>query len=189
MAYCLAWQGQHRVALAHYTRAVEAGFAPAAVWNDLGFSHLQLGPRHLKEAQQCFDQAVALAPDLQAAHYNRAVTAFSIALQGSDPPDPAALDDIGKALQLGPATTDLYYDAARVFTLAARHNRRWIERALHCLRLAIEHGQDVESVQNDRVFCELRKEPAFLDVVRPIRSSSAATKAIRLVDPCPDPAS
>jgi tetratricopeptide (TPR) repeat protein len=78
LAYCQARGAEHREAIIRGEQARQERFAPAAVWNNLGFSYLKCG--QLARALRCYDEALRLAPGLVAARYHRADSAHRLYL-------------------------------------------------------------------------------------------------------------
>ncbi len=71
MGYCIIRSAaDHRSAINCYSEAIKAGFTSAALYNDRGYSHYQLG--HYDQAAQDFELALRSDPTLQAAIVNRA---------------------------------------------------------------------------------------------------------------------
>jgi tetratricopeptide (TPR) repeat protein len=69
MGYCANQLHLHGEAALYYRQAIEAGFAPPAVHNNLGYSYLQL--RKLDQAEDSLNQALGLDGRLQAATIGR----------------------------------------------------------------------------------------------------------------------
>jgi hypothetical protein len=71
------------------------------------------------------NEAVQLDPSRQAIRYNRArVVLFRCSTKPALPISQQTLDDIDRAIQLGPTTCQLYSDAAQLYALAAREDLR-----------------------------------------------------------------
>src|SRR5262249_48246175 len=132
--YCLCRLQQHLAATLEFEAAIAAGFAPAEVYNDLGYSHFLAG--QYESAKAPLDRALALAPALQAARYNRALLHLQRAVCGSGAAARDGLADIERAAA-GPGAADLYTHAASLAALAGQP-----ETALRYLRRAVDHGQD-----------------------------------------------
>jgi tetratricopeptide (TPR) repeat protein len=200
MGYCLARLDQPRAAVKEFQRAVDAGYAPAAVWNDLGNCFLATGPP--QEARRCLDRAVALAPDLQAARHNRARLDLQLALQAwlkaaGAPTDPEAARVLDACLQEGRADVqyvtrhgtpgpELYVDAARLYVLDARRGGQSVEPALEYLKQAVEAGYDPQLLKEDRRLDLLAGHPRFQELLGRPRPDHPPPPAPRLVDPVPD---
>ena len=120
LAYCVAACKSHPDAIYWGRKAIDAGFATAEVHNNLGYSYWCLDK--LDSAREQLDEAIRLDPSLQAAYFNRAKVGLRQVLRGADPT--AAISDIEKAVELGPATADLYFYAARLHALEHGGSRR-----------------------------------------------------------------
>src|SRR5262249_50211735 len=69
LAYCYARQENYPNAILMGQEAIATGFATPAVFNNLGYSYFEKGRYH--NAQECFDKAVELAPQMGVAYHNR----------------------------------------------------------------------------------------------------------------------
>jgi serine/threonine protein kinase/Tfp pilus assembly protein PilF len=152
MGYCANRLHQHTQAMHHYRQAIAAGYAPAAVFNNLGFSYLQA--RQLDPAEEPLNRAVSLDDHLQAAFHNRAVLDGLRAARTPHAIPKQGIDDIRKARDLGPVTAELTYNTARLYAVAAKQDRCWVQPALGYLEEAIAQGQDPKDAKNSdfRVF-------------------------------------
>ncbi len=145
---CRNFLSNNPQAIQAYQRALAAGFQPAAVFNNLAYSLGTQGKSaDLTEAIRLLDQAIAVQPDLAVAYHNRAWVRFRCFLQVAPEKRPAAravmVADIRRALELtppGPATAQLYEDAARIAARAAQYEDRWDDLAVTWARQAIAHG-------------------------------------------------
>jgi tetratricopeptide (TPR) repeat protein len=185
VGYCLSERRQHSGAIFYYHEAIEAGFAPAEVYNNLGVSHL-LSQDRLDEAKKNLDIAIALNPSLQAAFHNRAL--FDLDRVGKDPehvPE-AGLADIRRALQLGLATAELYYHAACLCALVAEANDQELDPALDYLEKAIALGRNPQALEEDGAFASLHKNPRFQALVRSPPAPQPMPSVSRLLDPIND---
>ncbi len=198
MGYCLNRLDLPRDAILLYRQAVEAGFAPAAVFNNQGYSHLQLG--ELAAARRSLDRALALDPALRAAFHNRALMYLQAVsapgAAGGQGPGAAWADlskeherllkkgsaDIDRAIALGPATAKVYYDAARLRTLAITEADS-VEQALSYLQRAVEHGHNPEHLANDPAFTRLMEASRFQALIRLQPRSHPPQQARRLLEP------
>ena len=133
------------VAIEYYTEALHCGFDRAEVHNNLGYCRLQRNDPNeddVAKSLKHLTRAVELDPQLQAAHYNRALAYGTQALvqfhRLASPKAPkemraeaarnlkAGIADMKEALALGRSTADMHYEAARLFMLSRRIGmRRW----------------------------------------------------------------
>src|SRR5262249_54639976 len=153
IAFCLnRLGGLPDQAVKHNEMALQSGFATAEVFNNLAFNCLSLNKR--KEARENLDRALQLNEDLQAAHHNRAHLNLAEAFLKLGQPGPAAkrgdayrdltsgIDDIRKAIALGPKSAELYFDAARLCAMAARTDARWLADGMSYLEQSLDQGAD-----------------------------------------------
>jgi eukaryotic-like serine/threonine-protein kinase len=214
LGYCLNRMGQHRTAIDRYQKAIQAEFAPAEVYNNLGFSYLALN--ELEDARKNLDQALLVSPDLQAALHNRALVCYRqtflglqelelLHVQGRKGRDARSVEeeeeklrnmmgrfletgmaDIRHALRQDPLNSELLYDAARLHALAATRDPRLASSALLYLSEAVAQGANPRQLELDRTFIPLRKEALFKDLVQRPIPRQTARKALRFVDPVTD---
>ncbi len=211
IGYCHSCRGDSQTATPFYEDAINSGFATSEVYNNLGFSLLQFS--EALESKAMFDKAILLNAKSQAAYHNRAVANLQIALaeirnlntwlksmgpvaaqrqkdlqQEIKRLVAAGVGDVQKALDLGPRSAELEYDAACLFGLAARFdpNPKWIDAALdHLVAASEEYTPNRLPTDDDVFFVTLQTHPRFKAlVVKPARNPPAPTQ--RLVDPVQD---
>jgi serine/threonine protein kinase/Tfp pilus assembly protein PilF len=210
--YCLSKMGQPKPARDYYLKAIQAGFAPAEVHNNLGFCYLEIN--QLAEAQASLDAALGERPNLQAARHNRAQLwrrRAQFALQALEARQQAAANnrpvpgpqeqalvrtvidcldqgmaDARAALAQGAATAELLSDTASLFALAARQNPDWTSQALDFAQRAVAHGLDPRRLARDNAFTPLRNQLAFQDLLKLPSPSQAPPRARRLLNPVTD---
>jgi serine/threonine protein kinase/Tfp pilus assembly protein PilF len=183
-AYCLQQLGQYHDASVHYERALEAGFATPAVYNNLGYCYWL--DRRLIEARTKLDRAIEIDEHLQAAYHNRALVDLDTAYaRGKDYFPHTGITDIEKAIYLGPATAELYFDEARLYAIATRASPTQIEPALQAIAHALDLGWSPQEL-TDNVFQGVREDPRFRKVLANTRASHPSTRAVRAIDPHPD---
>lgn len=156
VGYCRSRLARHEESIASFSKAVQEGFKSADLYNDRGYGEMNL--LKLPEARQDFDEALRIAPNLQAAHYNRAM----LALKEREASAPAAipesaLDDMKRAVELGPEGRQLYLDAAHLYAVAAQDvlpadPGGRTAQALSYLHKAYECGQDPRTIMEDKLF-------------------------------------
>jgi serine/threonine protein kinase/Tfp pilus assembly protein PilF len=145
LAYSYSATGDdYALAAGHYKEAIKRNFKTAVVFNNLGYSLVQMKDPQATEAADCFRKATEADPHLQIAYYNRASLALRKAWihldQFSDDDLREGLAAMTKAMELGPATAFMHLDAASLYVLAAKIEPRWQELALDHLAVAIDHG-------------------------------------------------
>lgn len=182
-AYCYALSGNHDVAIDRGRRAIADGVTSAELDNNLGYSLA-----HKKDFDRAilhFDSALAQAPDLQAARYNRAKVGYQLIMKGRHELGPAALADIQKALAIGPASAELHLDAARIFAICSSSDSVLVDRALEQLELAASGGHDPAAFAKDHVLrVHLAKNPRFAALgKRPFQPANPPSRQLKLVEP------
>jgi serine/threonine protein kinase/Tfp pilus assembly protein PilF len=183
LAYCLSAGNSHEAAIAYCREAINCQFAPAAVFNNRAYSLLQQG--RLAEAEENLAKAEKLDPSLQTVFYNHACLEFVKACRHED--EKASIQrgivNFQKALELGPESANLNFDASRLCAYASIKDQTSTEPALRYLARAIELGLDPrqineifiwQALQNDRRFIALRDSPIPLQKPR---------STPRLIDP------
>jgi tetratricopeptide (TPR) repeat protein len=189
LGYHLSRLRQHAAARACYERAIEAGFATAVVYADLGYTCLQSEPDQLEKARGYLTHALELNPDLQAAYHTRALVDLQKACLDPAYLPRAGLDDIAAALGKGPETADLHYDAARLYARAAEHTDQaraadaWPRQALAHLEDAVRLGQSPALLRKDSRFRAFKDLPAFQKLCRQPAPPTPPVRAVRLLDP------
>lgn len=178
--YCLGLVKSHKAAIASNDLALKQGYdRPALLYNNMGYCHLMLG--QLKEAEECFLQAVRLDDNLQAAHYNMVVLFLRQAIHGAPPK--TAFFHAARAIEIGPPTADLCRSVADLYAAAAIHDPALVLPAIGYVAKAIESGTPPSTFLSDALYSKFRNEPAFHDALRKTTSSVSQTKAMQLVDP------
>ncbi len=182
IAGCYVHLQQHSNALIHYERAVQGGYAPAEVCNNLGYCAALSGD--YRKAASFLGQAVELGPDLQPAYFNRAVVRLRFATirqnKNALADAEAGMADVDRAAAIGPASAELHFIGACLSARAAKNSD-----ALNHIRLAIDLGLDPTRL-NDALLVNLDKVPVGDDLPtfqqlkrRPV-PSSPPQKPVRL---------
>ncbi len=198
VGYCLnRTDGETVVALEAYKEAIKAGFATAEVYNNLAYCFLRL--RMWTEAKAALDKSIGLDPSLQAAHHNRALVAYRQALQKLGQLTPAArnkeiyrdletgIADAKKALDLGPASAELYFDLALLSATAARVDPNWNAIALGHLEDYVKEGGDPKKGA-DLLFTSAPNPAPFLKLANGPPAGRPLPPTRRLTDPIKDSA-
>jgi serine/threonine protein kinase len=190
-AYCFALSGQHGPSIEYGLRAEKEGARTAEVYNNLGYALCQV--RRLDEAIERFDTALQHSPRLQAALYNRAMARFRAAAE-SNPDlravvnlDPRAAQDIATALETGPGSAELHFDAARIFALSSLRAPAHRGSACEQIAAAIRAGKLPAGCRNDPVLkIRLGDLPEFQKACdTPPGKPPPTPKKLRLVEPRP----
>lgn len=182
----------HPQAIDEYDRALVAGYHEAELFNNLGYCYSHLGkPEYLRQARRFLNEAVALRPNMNAAYHNRAWLPLR-QLPGPKGLDPEAIslavEDIRKALELGPVTGELLLDAGRILARATREDESFAAEALRFGRLAVQDGYDTETVVN-ALGTFSKKPQLFEGLTANLALSPTAgkpSKARRIADPPAD---
>lgn len=171
----------HLEALQCYRRALDTGYVSARLLNDLGYCCVQLGK--FDEAESYLNDALRLDPQLQAAYHNRAIVALYRAAQRRGSSLAAGLADIRQAIEIGPASAELYADAARLHAYAAAHDPHSREQALKYLESAVNLGADPAVLSRDRFFRHLKAEPRFQSLLHKPAQTPFTLAAARMLEP------
>ncbi len=153
MGYCLSQLRYHKEAIEYYQVAASMGDASAALFNDIGYTCLQLN--RLEDAERFLKQATRLDGESQAAHHNLATLYLRQALTGRTL-SAAAHVHVLKAIEIGPPSADLYSTAALICLLAAKHDTCMPRRAVSYLEKAHSLGLDVGTMKPNPLFRPLR---------------------------------
>jgi len=178
LGYCFSSRGYNEDAVLWYDQAVDVGYTSAALWNNLGYSQLRIG--RYPPAQSALDQAKRLDDSLQAAFHNAACLAIRRAERGDRSSLQQGIADIERAITLGPATAQHYYDAALLHALASEDATDHTAKVFDNLRSAIALGHPTAGLASDKgPFGRFLSKPLFADVLRePLRRKRLAAKRL-----------
>ncbi len=186
-----------RFAIASYQAARSLGYETAALLNNLGCCQLKLGK--IADAEVSLNRAIELNQRLQAAYHNRAMVHLKRAFQ-----QPAAkanadelkkcraeaaasiqagMEDITRAVEIGPASAELYFDAARLHALAAKTDPFQKEVTLRYLRQAVDMKFNPSQLALDRTFSALAGDAAFQKLQETPPPTESPPRAVRFVNP------
>ncbi len=178
-AYCCALKRLNPSAIRFSNEAIDAGFATAEVYNNLGYSHLRKSD--FKSAMVALDEAIRQDESLQPALHNRAMAELRWALKKRCPLDNKAGTDIDNALDAGPPSAGLYLDAARIYSRLGQESGEHRERVIRYLSEALQLGANADVVR--REFESLLDNPAIAALLENSASGETRPKPIGLVDP------
>ncbi len=190
MGYCISQTGDHSSAILWYDKAVQAGFESAGLYNDRGFSLMQLGK--MDEAARDFGLAIQADPTLIPAVVNRAKLILSQRPAVHPPPLPdSVLTEMKQAVETGAGSQELYLTGARVFAAAAQERRPgdpqvWTALTLVCVEKALNVGvdpQQVARIKSVSAVLQPLKEYQTLLAMPPRPAGMLAPRP--LVDPAP----
>lgn len=191
----------HTIAVAEYEIAKQQGFSNAALLNNLGYSCLKTQGGRSK-ASDVLLKAQQLNPDLQVPYYGLAyLDLFKFTVDCNSPNakvreqaaiPPRAFESIQKAIDLGPPSGELYYDAACLHALAAERHRvdpgvkeSHRQSALGYIEKAVEHGISHAKAKSDLMLRVIHEDARFRKLAD-IRPNSTARVYVSLLDPTPD---
>jgi tetratricopeptide (TPR) repeat protein len=190
-----------KAAPVYYEKALATGYESAALRNNLGYFHLKLGPA--EKALESLDRAVALEATLQAAYHNRGCVYLLLETMRRATPGKrglppattatrdkllnAALDDLTRAIDIGPPSAELYKDAAQACAELGLAHPELRARAVEYLARALDHGID-RNILNQRPFTTkyLGTESAYPRLPQRHRVGDGLTVANRVVAILPD---
>lgn len=132
-------KGPSATALVHLRDAHRKGLETAGLYNNLG---LACRKRYrLDEAQTWLNLAIKRQPNLQAAYLNRALLARCISFRDCTPLPNTAVDDIERAIELGPPSVELYTRAAALHLAVQSEGEPPSPKAIERLTEALRHSQ------------------------------------------------
>jgi eukaryotic-like serine/threonine-protein kinase len=185
IGYCLNLRKDHRAAIVYYEKALEAGFGTAEVYNNLGYSWARGRVRNTIPWES-YTKAIQLNPNLQAAYHNRAMLDLENAMEVPSKVPHAGIADIEVAITIGPATADLYRDAACLYALGARSEPQLAGPALKHLRLALDNGFDPAKAAMDACFHSLQRFDEYHMLIQQPPGPKPTSKSVWVVDPIQD---
>ena len=187
IGYCASRLKHHDIAIEWYDEAAAAGFTPAGLYNNRGLGRMLLNK--LEEARSDFDAALQLDPHLQAALYNRVLLALKQRSSAAPLPD-SVLDDMQRAVEIGPDSQGLCLSAAKLFAAAGQDRpsdpKNRAAQALFYLQKAVDCGLDPESIRKDGTLSTVLKPfPQFATLLAAPRRPSGRMDSPRLVNLAP----
>lgn len=180
MAYCMSQLRLYHDALNCCELAISKGHETAAIHNNMGWCWLRLG--NLERAETALNRAVQIDNRLQVAYHNRARVDRQTMTQRSGYVPVKGIEDLRRAMELGPITTDLAFDAAYLCAFAAKSDTNWREPALEYLTLSVQLGLDPQEAARDVIIGGLAKEPQFAAIL-----NTSARQARQIASPLVDP--
>jgi tetratricopeptide (TPR) repeat protein len=166
-------------AVFHGDQAIQRDFATPEVYNNLGFALYSI--KEFGRAVVALDQAVQLDPELTCARYNRALVFLQQALRSGGKVDPQACVDIDHVVREGTPSAYLYYNAAQILWLSGDHSTGARARILEYLRMAVELGFPLATIQSD--FSPIGDQISSLNILPAKTELPPCTMDDRLVDP------
>jgi tetratricopeptide (TPR) repeat protein len=207
-SYCLfRLNGIREQAREKIAEAIERGYAPAEAHNNLAFFMLQ-NKGEFAKAVEHLEKSIALKPNLQAAYHNLGMLRFIQAtIAGAHKPPAKQINvsatqgqrqqefrawfllgkaDFRKALECGPASAELYRDAACLWALSTSYEPADIDDALKYLACAVSQGCVPNDLANNVSFHALVQDPRFQALCDLHKPSQPLLPTLRVVDPLPD---
>jgi serine/threonine protein kinase/Flp pilus assembly protein TadD len=210
--YCMLRQRQTEAAAGPaLLKATKLGFESPEHLNNLGYYWmLRSDP---DKAIANLDKAISLNEQLQPAYHNRALAHLHWVQSKNGMPNPMkhpqpsksakenfpamklhlamAKQDMGRALELaqGAVALELYFHAARIWTLSSDYDAEDLREALVYFETALKHGLTHDGI-DDRGFDLIRNSPRFQELVMATdkyRATPApAPPTRRILDPIHD---
>ncbi|MHC4399123.1 MAG: protein kinase domain-containing protein [Planctomycetota bacterium] len=178
-AYAAALAGVSSKCVRSCRKAIDAGFATAEVYNNLGFGYLSLGEFRL--ALGALGEAIQLDSQLGRAFHNRAVAEYRCALNEGRRIDPQAGADIEQAIRIGPETAYLCHDAALVYGQLDKDWGGYRDKTVKHVCRAIRLGADPQTVRAN--FSSFLDEPEVKTAFGVDVPVSRRSKSDYLADP------
>lgn len=188
LAYVLAvLRSDDVMAIAHYEKSIKEGFSAAEVYNNLGYCLSRRAK--LAEAAQALREAIALDPELGAAHHNLARNQFRLAFQEQRAPSTTEIDE---ALWLCPATAELYLEAARIYAFRstfAKDDKTYdedLDRVFRYLREGLQLGLNQKHLQEIAgLNLDLTSDRRWKSLESEVQPGATYTRAALLIEPQP----
>jgi serine/threonine protein kinase len=203
-AYIASRRQKPREAILMYNQLEKSGYRPLMVRNNRAYN-LILAKR-FTEAAADLQAAQEIESDCQAVYYNRAL--LELFRRIADPRStisPQALNDIVRAINLGPSTSTLYRDAARLHAAAAqdaargvpvwldvplvtalqlRSRQQLIDQGRFYVEAAVAQGGTIASIQSDAYLHFLLTSAPAIDRLLSLQPGQAPSFVeLRLIDP------
>jgi tetratricopeptide (TPR) repeat protein len=184
--YCAHHLHQWDEAIHFYREAIRRQYVGAEVYNNLADSLMRRGRR---DPQSVVDQAIQLNPRLQSAYYLRALLDLGRANANSGYVPHQGIQDIEKAIAVGPAAAGLHLLAADLHAAAAQANPRdgALDHVLSQAAKAVGLGLDPKRLAfNRRIRTLLASHPSFRELLNRPAPATAAAEPPRQIDPVPE---
>lgn len=197
LAYLKALDKSHLEAKEWADKAIAAGFQTPQVYNNRGYCLVHMYDRALRNrdprASAWYDQAHADLTEalrlsnqqLQAGFYNRATLIFRGKMSDFSRPLDQAVEDIRQAVALGPVTSQLCSDAARIVAKAAKDRQELTDEVLNYLELGIKNGLDPRLLVRNPYFKDWDRHPRFIELLQ-MNPGPPVIGELRLVSPVSD---
>jgi eukaryotic-like serine/threonine-protein kinase len=208
IGYCiLQTDGPIEWARQRFQSAIDDGFASAEVYNNLGYC--QQKQNKLADAKMSLDRAIELNPRMQAAYFTRGNVHFEQAFQLANelarkktkgrendvPRDAkaiaadivtrldAGIQDVEKAVEIGPTHASLNYLAARLYAAAAEYGHDTKDAALKHLSKAVTGGRADKQLDAQRAFKSILGDKQFHDMCKTAVLQQRSPHMVCCIDP------
>ncbi len=192
-AYCLNLKKSHTSAIPWYRRAIDAGYAPASVYNNLSLSY-DLGRSTHSEAErldlgiECAKTALRLSPKIAAAHLNLAHLAIKRHLNDGEYPVDEGIEHINEFIKAHRGLKEAYILAAYLYGAKAQQDSTAIEAAIKLLieGCDLQVGITLKSILESPFGHSFRSHPGYPALKHAIDHQNASRympRFSRLVDP------
>ncbi len=183
-----AVKGDYGMATAHYRHAIEQGYCPAVVYNNLGFCLAEVGQLH--EAEAALKKALQLDPQLAAAYHSLARIEFQLAMAELRIP---STGPIAEAIKFGLPTGQLDLDGARCYAVCSKlttddgARSQYVDQAFWLLNRGLEHGLSAKHLQSVAGLNRaLTADPRWPILEKRQNPQVAFTRSELLLDPLAD---
>ncbi len=153
-AYCVARIEKWQMAAELYREAIAAGLETANAFCNRGYALYRAS--QWSAAISAYEIALEKNPELQQAVYGRGLVYLQLGINKRREIPKDAIRDIEHAMTLGPMSGQLYYHAARAYSMAARVDKTYVDRGLSMLRAAMANGVNLNVVRDDLIFDSVR---------------------------------
>ncbi len=178
LAYCLAQLREHRSSIDRGLKAIEVGATTAEVYNNLGYCRRRIGES--VSARMDLDKAIALNPALGVAYYNRGLLDLSRVVSGNPPEN--GLNDFDRAVEFGPISGTLCFDAACMNAAASEGLKRH-EFVVKYVRAALMAGYSPSAVRAEPLLKSYQSEEWLKQLLAGVSANPQPTDAPPLAVP------
>jgi tetratricopeptide (TPR) repeat protein len=203
-AYIASRRQKPTAAIQMYNQLEKSGYRPLMVRNNRAYNFMLA--KKFTEAAADLQAAQQIERDCQAVCYNRALLELiRRTIDSRVTISPQALDEMQRAINLGPSTSALHRDAARLYAVAAhdaahpvrveldvppvtalqlRSREQWTKQAWSYLEAAVAEGESIASIQNDDCLQFILTPGPALERLRSLQPGRAPSFVeLRLLDP------
>jgi tetratricopeptide (TPR) repeat protein len=193
LGYCFNLKQENAAAIAWYERALALGFETSGLHNNLGVSYqiarsqhsfsdrLALAERHLRLALELDPRSLVIRRNLVRLDLAKASADRSYVPQ-------TALRHLQPLLDAKPADPTVWMDAARLYSVLAQNESRWLDEGVRAMRNAVRYGggPTEHELLTDPALAGFQIHPDYSDLHDAVISGRASRKQVatsRFVDP------